>query len=216
MQDKHAVLLLLGLAVAGHGVRLLLAGPSSPPGEVLAETGPATDPAAHRDRAMRLARPLGPDETIDLNTASAEEIARLPRIGMSLAKRIVADRVANGHFGSLSDLERVAGVGPALLNQLQGKVRLGGVIRQVSRPARRNPSQPGYSTYGAVQGRVNLNSAQEAELVALPGIGPARARAILAYRREKGPFAAVSDLRAVPGLTRKLVDRLEPFLTVSR
>jgi competence ComEA-like helix-hairpin-helix protein len=206
--------MLLGLAIAGHGVRFLLSRPGEPPGQVLADPGPAIDPLAHRDRAIRLARPLAQGETIDLNLASAEEIARLPRIGMSLARRIVAHRNANGPFQSLSDLETVVGVGPALATQLQGKIRLGGVVQRVSPPALQGPTQYSSSAYGSGRAPVNLNLASEPELRALPGIGPARARAILAYRREKGPFAAVSELRAVPGLTRSLVERLAPLVTV--
>jgi competence protein ComEA len=62
-------------------------------------------------------------------------------------------------------------------------------------------------------GPIDLNSASEADLLTLPGIGPARARAILAYRRDKGSFAAVSDLGRVTGFGRSLVARLTPYLT---
>jgi competence protein ComEA len=61
---------------------------------------------------------------------------------------------------------------------------------------------------------VDLNSATEKDLLALPGVGPARARAILAYRREAGSFAAVSELERVPGISRSLRARLEPLVTV--
>jgi competence protein ComEA len=214
MQEKHAVLLLVGLVVAGHAIRLLLTAPGTPPGQILAGPSTGTGPAAHRDRAIRLARPLSQTETIDLNTAPAEEIARLPRIGMSLAKRIVAFRVANGGFGTAEELERVAGVGPALVAQLQGKVSFSGPGPPPSRSGSLRITQQGASSYTAAPRLVNLNSASLAELDALPGIGPARARAILAYRRDKGPFAAVSDLRAVPGLTRSVVKKISGLVTV--
>ena len=61
---------------------------------------------------------------------------------------------------------------------------------------------------------LDLNSASEADLTALPGIGRVRALAILAYRRENGPFALVSDLERVPGFRRSLVARLSPLLQV--
>jgi len=214
MQEKHAVLTLLGLAVVGHGARLLFTSPDAPPGQVLARSAEGPGPAAHRDRAIRLARPLGGAETIDLNSASAEEIARLPRIGMSLAKRIVAYRTAHGAFDSPAALERVAGVGAALSALLAGKVRFGPVAQGGSGVGPRETTQPGASTYAFGPKLVNLNSAALPDLVALPGIGVARARAILAYRRDKGPFAAVSDLRAVPGLTRSLVVRITPLVTI--
>ena len=214
MQEKHAVLLLLGIAVAGHEARLLLSRNGEPPGQVLVDSAPASDPIVQRNRALRIARPLARGETIDLNTASAEEIARLPAIGMSLAKRIVARRSSTGPFRSPSDLEKVAGVGPALLDKLRGLVRFGGVIREIPVPVSRSPS-PGESvSYEAVGKRLDVNSATEMELRALPGIGPVRARALVAYRRDKGPFAAVSELRAVPGFTKAMVKKLEGLVKV--
>jgi competence protein ComEA len=62
--------------------------------------------------------------------------------------------------------------------------------------------------------RIDLNLASEADLLTLPEIGLGRARAILAYRRDQGPFAAVSDLGRVTGLSRRLVSRLSPLLVV--
>ena len=216
-REARSVLLLLGLAVAGHGARWLLQRPASPPGELLATPPASEDPSRQRARSERLARPLGRGEQVDLNYAPAEEIARLPRIGMSLAKRIVADRVAHGLFRGLADLDRVPGVGPALLGTLADRVRFGGV-GAANPAAGEDAANPRISgIYGGprepVSDRpVDLNSASEADLKALPGIGRARALAILAYRRENGPFAAVSDLGRVPGFSQALVARLAPFL----
>jgi competence ComEA-like helix-hairpin-helix protein len=219
MKESRAVGLLLTLAVLGHGVRLLLQPHAAPPGQLLARTAPALDPAQQRARAGRVARPLGAGERVDLNTASAEEIARLPRIGMSLAKRIVADRKARGPYGGLPDLDRVPGIGPSLLGILGERVRFSGAA---SGDAARGESAATLGFSGvynvgsgpASGGPVDLNSASEKELVALPGIGRARALAILAYRRENGPFAVVSDLGRVPGFSRALVTRLSPWLQV--
>lgn len=218
-KEPRAVLLLLGLVIVGHAGRLVLGAPGAPPGEVLALPlrGDA-DPSRHRSRATHLARPLSAQETVDVNLATAEEIARLPRIGMSLAKRIVQDRTARGPFRGPGDLDRVPGVGPGMLIALQGKVSYRGAGAEVATP----PSDARLSTSGAyghsegprTNAPVDLNSASEADLTALPGIGPARARAILAYRRDKGSFAAVSDLGRVSGFGRALVARLTHLLVV--
>ncbi|HEU5219824.1 MAG TPA: helix-hairpin-helix domain-containing protein [Gemmatimonadales bacterium] len=217
-REPRAVLLLLGLAIAGHAGRLLLARPGSPPGELLAAPAHGdADPARQKARARQLARPLQPHETVDINRAPAEEIARLPRIGMSLAKRIVQDRLAHGPFRGLRDLDRVPGVGPGLLATLQERLSFeGGGAEVPTLPDDANLRTPGaYAQSGPPGGEtpIDLNSASEADLVALPGIGPSKARAILAYRREKGSFAAVSDLGRVPGFGRSLVARLTPLLT---
>ena len=47
---------------------------------------------------------------------------------------------------------------------------------------------------------VNINSASEAELQTLAGIGPAKAQAIVAHRQEQGPFATPEDLMQVSGI----------------
>jgi competence protein ComEA len=56
------------------------------------------------------------------------------------------------------------------------------------------------STGGPSSGPVNVNTAQPTELEQLPGIGPATAAAIVTWRDEHGPFAAVDDLLLVPGI----------------
>lgn len=61
---------------------------------------------------------------------------------------------------------------------------------------------------------VNLNSASEAELVALKGIGPAKAKAIIEHREKNGPFKSVDDLRLVRGIGDKLLEQLRPELSV--
>lgn len=63
---------------------------------------------------------------------------------------------------------------------------------------------------------VNLNSADEAELMRLPGIGPARARAILDFRRRHGSFRSVSQLLRIRGIGRATLRRLRPMLVLSK
>ena len=48
---------------------------------------------------------------LDVNRASAEDLADLPGVGPGLASRIVRERVASGSFRSMADLERVPGMG---------------------------------------------------------------------------------------------------------
>jgi competence protein ComEA len=62
-------------------------------------------------RTMRGAQLLLLGQRVDLNRASAEDLADLPGIGEGLARRIVRDRDANGPFRSVEDLARVPGVG---------------------------------------------------------------------------------------------------------
>jgi competence protein ComEA len=62
---------------------------------------------------------------------------------------------------------------------------------------------------------VDLNRATEAELMTLPGVGPARARAIVAFRESHGGFTSVSQLLRIKGFGRATLRRLRPLLTLS-
>jgi competence protein ComEA len=63
--------------------------------------------------------------------------------------------------------------------------------------------------------RVDPNFADAAELRRLPGIGPAKAAAIVAERRRGGPYASLEDLRRVPGLGPTTIERLAPHLALA-
>ena len=64
------------------------------------------------------------DKKLNLNTASAEELALLPGIGPVLAKRIVAYRQEHGPFQTIDALKQVSGIGDKLLERIQGLVVL--------------------------------------------------------------------------------------------
>ena len=67
----------------------------------------------------------------------------------------------------------------------------------------------------AFSGTVNLNTASVDELMELPGVGPSKAEAILAFRKARGGFKKVEDLMKVKGIGRKTFHKLRPFLALS-
>lgn len=62
---------------------------------------------------------------------------------------------------------------------------------------------------------INLNTATKDELVGLPGIGPAKAQAILDYRKEHGAFKSVEELKDVKAIGAKRYEKLKGELTVA-
>jgi competence ComEA-like helix-hairpin-helix protein len=76
-----------------------------------------------RRRPRTAPQPPRRDDRLDLNTASAAELERLPGIGPVGAGRIVAERERNGPFRSPGDLVRVAGFGPSRVRALRPRVR---------------------------------------------------------------------------------------------
>ena len=67
---------------------------------------------------------------------------------------------------------------------------------------------------GTTGGKVNLNTATQAQLEELPGIGPTYAQAIVAERQRRGGFTSVNDLRTVRGIGDKRFAELAPLVTV--
>jgi len=61
---------------------------------------------------------------------------------------------------------------------------------------------------------VNINTATQAELETLQGIGPAKAKAIVDHRRKNGPFKSADDLQNVSGIGPVTMKRLRKDVTV--
>jgi competence protein ComEA len=112
-----------------------------------ARPGRAKRPGSTRSPQFAARNPQSaPRQPVDLDSASPDEIEKLPGIGPALAKRIVTDRDANGPFGCLAALDRVKGIGPAMLARLDSLViftRPGGTL--CSSPLDQEPLATGHS-----------------------------------------------------------------------
>ncbi len=94
--------------------------------EALNLAAPVTD-GMHLHVPRRGERPATPafSTRLDLNTASVEELERLPGIGPRTAQAIVDYRLKHGPFRRLEDLLAVPGIGPATLERIRPLVTLG-------------------------------------------------------------------------------------------
>jgi competence protein ComEA len=61
-------------------------------------------------------------------------------------------------------------------------------------------------------GTVNINTATPEQLELLPGIGEARASAVVAIRKQRGGFKSVDELTEVKGIGQVALERLRPFV----
>ncbi len=229
-RDERRALLYLALLAAAGGVLRVVRGAGEAPGAPLVAPEIRGEDVQRQLEAVRratlLARPLRPGERIDVDRAPAEQLERLPRVGPELARRIAADRDAHGPFGSLGGLDRVSGVGAAMLRDLDRAVTFSGVARPGVAPASPAPPAPvraPATAPGAAAERprsasptgrcaaghpVPVNRASAAELECLPGIGAALAERIVADRTRRGPFRQLKDLERVPGIGPRLAERL--------
>ncbi|MQY26542.1 ComEA family DNA-binding protein [Nocardia aurantia] len=94
-----------------------------------------------------------------------------------------------------------------------GQPRLGSVV--LPGLSQSGPDRgPGRAGTAAPPVRIDLNSATEADLDDLPGVGPATARAILTWRIEHGRFSTVDQLAEVTGIGPSKLERLRALVTV--
>jgi competence protein ComEA len=81
-----------------------------------------------------------------------------------------------------------------------------------SEPGGRNLSTDPFQPVGA--SLININTASQAELETLPGIGPVTATNIIAYRETNGGFISIDSILNVPGIGPKTLEEIQNLITV--
>lgn len=77
-----------------------------------------------------------------------------------------------------------------------------------------SPGNPASLVGSQNEAKININKADETELQNLPGIGPAKAAAIIEYRNTSGPFKAVEDLKNISGIGDKTFEKLKDLIAI--
>jgi competence ComEA-like helix-hairpin-helix protein len=145
---------------------------------------------------------------LDLNAATAAQLAALPGLSRLMAERIVSYRQEHGDFTDVTQIAEIEGIPESLAVQLYAYLYIvlpteqeetaaavtepSATITEVI-PVETSPTE-------SVTFPLNLNTATETQLTALPGIGEVTARAIVAYRMEIGAFTNRRQLLAVSGI----------------
>lgn len=128
---------------------------------------------------------------IDINRAGPEEWQQLRGIGPAYARRICAFRDKLGGFVSVNQVAETYGLPDSTFQQLQPKFRLSPVFR-----------------------KINVNTADAADLQAHPYLGWKQANAIVAYRNQHGAFSSVDEVARVRALPVDLHRKMRGYWRV--
>ena len=209
------VLALLGVGAA------VVATVATPGGQVVAVPTDGGSDGADGLGAPSADEPFGAAEVVVLHVLGAvvdPGIVELP-----LGSRVVDAIAAAGGPTDAADLAavnlaRVVVDGEQLRLPAVGEAPAAGVPGSGAGSAGAGSGGAGSGSAGAAglsaDGRININTADAAGLEQLPGVGPAIAARIIAWREQNGPFRSVDELTAVSGIGEKTLDGLRDQATV--
>ena len=184
---------LAALALVAAAVVLLTRGDSAAPVRIVApEATPVSQPAA-----------------VEIRVQVSGAVAVPGVYSMNPDDRVMDAIAAAGGVDPNADL---SGINLARRVQDEARYHVPFVGEAPPAPAAVSPGGPAAGGGGAL---IDLNTASKQGLETLPGIGPALAGAIIAYREANGPFAAIEDVDNVPGIGPKTLDAIRQSVTVS-
>jgi competence ComEA-like helix-hairpin-helix protein len=143
--------------------------------------------------------------TYDLHTATKQELQMIPGIGPKRAADIIAFRQEFG-FLQLADLKKVKGIGEATFQRIAPFFL---PIDPTEHFAKSSSDSSQFSGFP-----IDLNRASEKDLTRLKGIGPTRARQIIALRDSLGGFHTSEELLQIKGIGIKTLEKIQPDIIV--
>ena len=160
--------------------------------------------------------PLNALADVNINTATSSQLESLPGIGPAKASAIIQYRTDHGPFTTVAQLDNVPGIGSATMANLSGLVSIGDGVTVEKAAVDRSaaPAAAESRASSSAGGKVDINVASASQLESLPGIGPAKAAAIVSYRDSVGAFSRCEDLDKVDGIGPATVSALMDTCTV--
>lgn len=159
------------------------------------------------DSAEKPVHPAGNDMTVYVTGA-----VNRPGIVTVAAESRVADAVnACGGLLPTADAENI-NMAQSLKDGQQVRVPEKAAASAGITPDKSVPA--GTQTKNTANGKVNINTADEAALDTLPGVGPAMAKRIIEYRMTEGMFQSIEDIKKVRGIGEAKFEKLKDKISI--
>lgn len=139
-----------------------------------------------------------PDNAVNLNEASRQELAKIPGVGRKIAADIVSYREKHGSFASVSELLDIYSIDKTLYDSIKDKLYV--------------DNDTEINDYTGI--KLNLNTATLRELMQVDGITETIAENIISYRKTNGDFISVRELLEVEGIGEILYNDIYLRFTV--
>ncbi len=203
----------MGLASGGNGTAGATTATTAGRRQAAAATSHAAGAARNSTTASTAAGGAHASAKVVVHVAGA--VTKPGVVELRAGARVIDAVEAAGGALPQADLDRL-NLAAKLVDGQRVLVQKVGDPPAVAEPAGVTGSDAAGSGTGAqaASGPINLNTATQAELEALPGIGPALAKAVLDERQRRGGFRSVNELREVRGIGAKRFEDLKSQVTV--
>ena len=142
----------------------------------------------------KVTKPKVKPQIVDINKATFDQLIDLPKIGPTIAKRIMDYRTKTP-FGRKTDIMKVSGIGSKTYDKIKDLIFV-----ENEKPGNEN-------------NKININTASLEELITLPGIGEVYAKRIIDYRKEH-KFKSISEIVKIKGIGDKTYQNLKDKIGV--
>lgn len=155
---------------------------------------------------------------LDINTATATDLAKLDGIGPVLSARIVKYRDAKIGYDSINELKKIYGLNPQTFNSILPNLRISTPIRPIRHSAQELQKEPRKEAkreeYPAKPIDLDINKATSEELQEIRGIGPFYSRNIVEFRDRLGGLHSLDQLQNVFGMKPDVFELLRQSVRI--